>query len=119
MTPEQRNQRAFDRAVTGVIAQGTICRAQFLDPNTGRKCAIGMLVKPERFTPTGGVLCANGVTVGSIVGLLRHGEVHKDLNDGMLYRLQLANDYSVGVEDFKIKARQIAKDFNLDPKAAL
>jgi hypothetical protein len=99
MKPQERNQRAFDRAVTGVILQGRPsvnsrgdCRLRGKD---GLKCAIGHLIQDDTRARTLDRACG-----GSIHGLLLRGEVHEDLHVDLLRELQQAHDCDKRSENF-------------------
>jgi hypothetical protein len=121
LTPAERNQSAFDRAVTGVIQQGrpsrTCMGSCLLRGPDNTKCAIGHLIKDD-------ARARELDDTGSAVYTLRdQGEIHPDLDVDMLAALQRAHDNSASsapgfVEEFKRKCRNIAAEYGLDPTAA-
>lgn len=109
------NQEAFDKAVSGVIKQGsksfTSKGCKYRGPN-GLKCAVGHLIPDYMYE--------KGMEMG-IRYLYRDYPIiqrlFEDVNINMLIRLQIAHDNADEfnfVEEFKQKVLVFAEDYNLN-----
>lgn len=109
------NQEAFDKAVSGVIKQGsksfTSNGCKYRGPN-GLKCAVGHLIPNDIYEPD----METGITyLYQEYPVIQ--KLFKDVDLGMLTDLQIAHDKADELNftsSFKQIAWEIAKDYNLN-----
>lgn len=113
-------QEAFDTAVNGIIEQGKPAYDPELDRCVYRykdlKCAVGMLIPDEKYTPQmDASIYDGGLSLDKVfdaIGIMSHK------TRSMLGELQTAHDDYAGeftfMEDFLIEAKKIGRKYGLN-----
>lgn len=107
-------QDDFDKAVGGVIAQGGFARDEngncFYRGEGGLKCAIGQLIPDSAYTPE-----MEGKGAGTALDMAGMAGMACRVRGAEAYRwLQAAHDFAVDMDDFKLRAKGVAVEFDLE-----
>ena len=115
-------QEIFNKAVTGILEQGeqsvnyanTSCMYR---GEGGAKCAVGMLIADEWYSPDLEETMVNNLTIQTALAM-SIGRPLSKTEISMLYDLQVAHDESgeteeYFIEEFLNRTKDIAKEYNL------